>query len=365
MKDLMIKVALVGLVSVVFADCRTEPHWVIADAESPVYGVWRQVESAEKADELALRIECDPSLILAPPEWEHRHVYPAVLANPEIHFEEKTLLELAYRWHFLRDYSSCENGRVLERLCQRPELTADGLRALEPLLLHHDREGDKWRVIVAYLANPNVPMDILAAYAEMFWDPEVEHVLEDGMSISRFARRRLNARLQAGETVAVRPPSAAERFLEEAFLTERTIPEELETDHPAGGWRLVVTKGKGPWSDDETDFVYTVPEDRRLFSADGVRTRLETVHVQEPRRSAADWRKAVRASALTLSFATAEEQDAFLRALVPLYAKLGRLPETGLVHRPDLRRRFGYTLASCPAAEDGRPRLRLELAYGD
>lgn len=365
MKGLMFKAALVGLLSVVFAGCRTEPHWVIADAESPVYDVRRQVEQAEQADELALRIERDPSLILAPPEWVCSHAYPAVLANPEIRFEEKTLLELACRCHFLRDYSSCENGRTLERLCQRPELTPDGLRALEPLLLHHDREGDKWRLIVAYLANPNVPTDILAAYAEMFWDPTAKSVIDNSAPISRFARRRLNARLQAGETVAVRPPSAAERFLEEAFLTERTIPEELETDRPTGGWRLVVTKGKVSWRSEEADFAYTPPEDCRLFSADGIRARLETVHVQEPHCSAADWRKAVRASALTLSFASSEEQDAFLRALVPLYAKLGRLPETGLVHRPDLRRRFGYTLASCPAAEDGRPRLRLELAYGD
>lgn len=361
MKGLMFNA--VGLLSALFAGCRTAPHWVIAEAESHVSDARNQVREAEQADELAFRIERDPSLVLGPPEWEGWHAYPAVLANPEIRFEEKTLLELAYRCHFLRDYSSCENVRLLERLCQRPELTADGLRALEPLLLHHDREDDNWRIIVACLSNPNVPTDILAAYAEMFWDPEAKPVIDNSAPISRLARRRLRARLQAGETVSVRPLSACERFLEKAFLTERTIPEELETDCPAGGWRLVVTKGKGPWSSEEADFVYTPPEDQCQFSTDGVRARLETVHVQEPRRSAADWRKAVRASALTLSFASAEEQDAFLRALVPLYAKLGRLPETGLVHRPDLRRRFGYTLTPCPAAEDGRPRLRLKRAY--
>lgn len=47
----------------------------------------------------------------------------------------------------------------------------------------------------------------------------------------------------------------------------------------------------------------------------------------------------------------------------PITSFVSGIPERGLVHRPDARRHFGYSVTPEASAENGRPRLRLARAY--
>lgn len=367
MKRLLLKMLTILSLALSGSGCLMPTvSWMIDGATESIREAARRKDRERRTDALAQEVEHAPSRIVTLPDSDMSYVLPVVLANPDIRFEERDLIALAVRYQRTGyGYNWESTKEILARLYQRPELSATGLRALEPMLLTHENElFGCCRVITAYLANPNVPADILEAYADMPWRTKsglpMDNECLDG--VSRFARRRLNARLQSGDRIERHSLTELERFLDDAFMSVRTIPEALEVDHPSAGWRLDVTPLVG-WSGGDADYVYTVPADRQTFAGDGLMVRLETVHVTEPIQSSADWRKAVQAAALTVSFGSAEEREAFLQALLPITSFVSGIPERGLVHRPDARRHFGYSVTPEASAENGRPRLRLARAY--
>ena len=107
--------------------------------------------------------------ILDVSEREALHVWKDALADGNNHFDERTLVALAGRLFqdMHDDYDYCK-GHVIDSLLCRPEFTEKGLRAVEPLLMTEDNcFPDYWYVIAMYISRPEVPADILSAYADL------------------------------------------------------------------------------------------------------------------------------------------------------------------------------------------------------
>lgn len=298
----------------------------------------REKIRAEATDAWVLEVERDPSQIVAKPTGNEdmQKALLAVLSNPDLHFSERDLRELAVRIRFggpKQRWCSDNNDRVLHKLLARPELTSESFRALEPLvncrsgLEYHSRS---W-LLADYLSNPKVPMDILALYAEpaseeYHWRGKVYGGWSD--AVIRCAQRRLAERLGKGEKVVPQTPPAVLAFLGEIFDREITIPDDLEADHPVGAWRKQA-KECSPWSRQEYAFICEQDKGEKVFTGPGYTVEVTSLCVLEPDHSAADWRERVRPNALTLTFATPEERTAFLREVAPVSEGIEEVPENG------------------------------------
>ena len=291
-----------------------------------------------------------PAGILAVPEREAMHVWRDALADGANRFDEPTLVALAGRLFqdMYDDFDYCKN-RVIDSLFSRPEFTEKGLRAVEPLLMTEDNSfPDYWYLIAVYMSHPEVPADILSAYADLLRNDRESR--EHG--VSQLVARRLLDRERKGAVPAPAPIGPFARYVQGLMETPMAIPEELEVDGPLADWMI---------EPKDYVFVHTPAKDSSLLADAPCALAGAQLMFKEPFRSAADWRSAVRASGLALTFPSPEARAAFLREIVPAYAMTGELPKKGFPFRPDIRRKVGYIVTA--EERDGRPVLRFERRW--
>lgn len=299
-----------------------------------------------------------PASILDVSNQDALHVWREALADEGVRFDERTLVALAGRlFQDIRDdYDYCR-GHVIDLLFRRPEFTAQGLRAVEPLLLTEDCEMfGCYRTIAVYLSHPRMPADILSAYADQPWhahhNEEWWKFERAARGVRHFAARRLLARRRKGLPPVPAPISPSAAFVQRLMETPLAIPEELEVDSPLADWSI---------EPKDYVFVHALAKDSpRLAGAPCDLARAQLLF-KEPFQSAADWRSAVRPSGLTLTFPSAEARAAFLREAVPAYAMTGELPERGYPMRPDVRKMVGYIVTA--EEVDGLPALRFDRRW--
>ncbi|MBO4709580.1 MAG: hypothetical protein J5727_07370 [Kiritimatiellae bacterium] len=295
-----------------------------------------------------------PAGILAVSEREALHVWKEALADDNNHFDEPTLVALAGRLFqdMYDDFDYCKN-RVIDSLFSRPEFTEKGLRALEPLLLTEDNSfPNYWYLIAVYMSHPEVPADILSAYADLLLNYDDSFGWDDPTScvcgVRHLVARRLLEREQKGASLAPAPISTFARFIQRLMETPMAIPEELELESPVEGW-IIEPK--------DYVFVHTPAKGSSLLADAPCALAGAQLLFKEPFQSAADWRSKVRAVGLTLTFPSSEMRKAFLREIVPAYAMTGELPKLGYPMRPDIRKVVGYIVTTEEIG--GLPALRF------
>ena len=264
--------------------------------------------------------------ILDVSEREALHVWKKALADNNNHFDERTLVALAGRLFqdMHDDYDYCRN-RVIDSLLCRPEFTENGLRAVEPLLMTRDNcDPDYWYVIAMYISRPEVPADILSAYADLLLNYADSSDWNDPAScecgVRHLVARRLLDRERKGASLASAPIGPFARFIQRLMETPMAIPEDLELESPVEGW-IIEPKGYV--------FVHTPAKDSSLLADAPCALVGAQLLFKEPFQSAADWRSKVLAAGLTLTFPSSETRNAFLREIVPAYAMTGELPKRG------------------------------------
>lgn len=309
----------------------------------------------KRVDEAALCIEADPSFVLD--ESVPSAACLAVLANPDIRFDERTLLALAEQICSDRRFEH-DDQTVLRRLVVRPELTEAGLRALDaPLLLYSSGEHGRYDVIASYVSNPKTPLGIVEAYSDLPWygklDEEDMRTDEQLVALKRYARRCLARRQAAGEKLVRRELLPVEAFLVRLLESPQRIPEELEADEPIGDWRI---------TDDGCGFIRTFPEGSEAFAGNGYAFAVRHLLCVARQDAAADWRRAAPVCELTLEFADENQAHEFLRELIPLYGLMGKIEPIRLYYRPDVRRSRGYLVTREPGGSAGSVVMKFKAS---